>query len=157
MKIYVASSWRNLLQPAIVLALRRCGLDVYDFRNPSPGDHGSAWSDIDPNWKAIDPNWKAWDPAKYRAALKHPIARVEYAVDIGALRACEACVLVLPSGRSASWEFGYAMGQAKRGYVVIFDDAEPELMYSEAEIITTMNELFDAFAPAGHELARAMP
>ena len=38
MKIYVASSWRNLLQPGIVLALRRCGHEVYDFRNPAPGD-----------------------------------------------------------------------------------------------------------------------
>lgn len=34
MKIYVASSWRNLLQPAVVHVLRRCGHDVYDFKHP---------------------------------------------------------------------------------------------------------------------------
>lgn len=147
MKVYVASSWRNMLQPAIVLALRKCGHTVYDFKNPEPGNTGFRWSDI-------DPDWQAWDPAKYRAALQHPIAKAGYALDIRALQACEACVLVLPSGRSASWEFGYAMGQGKRGAVVQFDDIEPELMYREAEIITTMNELFDAFAPPGHELAR---
>jgi hypothetical protein len=28
MKIYVASSWRNLIQPGIVLALRRSGHDA---------------------------------------------------------------------------------------------------------------------------------
>jgi hypothetical protein len=43
------------LQPAIVLALRRCGHEVYDFKkNPAPGKV-FAWSDIDPNWQ----NWTA--------------------------------------------------------------------------------------------------
>jgi hypothetical protein len=137
-RIYVASSWRNLVQPAIVLALRRCGHEVYDFRHPAPGAAGFSWSEI-------DPDWREWTPAQYREALKHPIAARGYGFDIEALKACEACVLVLPSGRSASWEFGYAMGQGKRGAVVMFDRFEPELMYREAEIISTMGELFDAF------------
>lgn len=138
LRIYVASSWRNALQPAIVTILRGCGHEVYDFRHPAPGSSGF-------NWREIDPDWERWTPAQYREALKHPIARAGYALDVGALRACDACVLVLPSGRSASWEFGYAMGQGKRGVVVQFDGVEPELMYSEAEIVTNVNELFDAF------------
>ena len=138
MKIYVASSWKNLLQPGIVLALRRCGHEVYDFRNPAPGNNGFAWSQI-------DPNWKTWTPAEYRAALQHPIAKAGYAFDIGALKDCDACVLVLPSGRSASWEFGYAMAQGKRGVVVQLAGIEPELMYREAEIVTSMDELLTAF------------
>ena len=138
MRIYVASSWRNLLQPGIVLALRRCGHEVYDFRAPAPGVGGFAWSDI-------DPAWQTWTPEQYRAALQHPIAARGYAYDIDALRACEACVLVLPCGRSANWEFGYAMGQGKAGHVVQFDPAEPELMYREANIITNMDGIFDAF------------
>lgn len=138
MKIYVASSWRNLLQPGIVLALRRCGHEVYDFRHPAPGVEGFAWS-------KIDPNWENWTPAEYRKALQHPVAVAGYKHDIDALNACEACVLVLPSGRSASWEHGHAMGRGAKGYVVMFDAFEPELMYREATIITTMNELFDAF------------
>jgi hypothetical protein len=138
MRLYVASSWRNLLQPGIVVALRRCGHEVYDFRHPAPGNTGFAWSQI-------DPDWKTWDAKAYRRALQHPVAVEGYAYDIGALKSCDACVLVLPSGRSASWEFGYAMGQGKRGAVVQFDAIEPELMYREAEIITSMDELFDAF------------
>ena len=138
MRIYVASSWRNTLQPAIVHALRRSGHDVYDFRHPASGVKGFAWSEI-------DPAWEEWTPQQYRAALQHPIALAGYGHDITALRACEACVLVLPSGRSASWEFGYAMGQGKRGAVVQLGAVEPELMYREAEIITTMDELFEAF------------
>lgn len=146
MRIYVASSWRNLLQPAIVHALRRCGHEVYDFRRPAPGNSGFAWS-------SIDPDWQNWTPTEYKAALQHPIAEQGYRFDIDSLKACDACVLVLPSGRSASWEFGYAMGQGKRGAVVMLDGAEPELMYREAEILTSMDELFDAFGTG--ELARA--
>ena len=138
MKIYVASSWRNLIQPGIVVALRGCGHEVYDFRNPAPGNTGFAWSQI-------DPNWKTWTPAEYRAALQHPIAKAGYAFDIEALKDCDACVLVLPSGRSASWEFGYAMAQGKRGVVVQLAEIEPELMYREAEIVTSMDELLTAF------------
>jgi hypothetical protein len=147
MRIYVASSWRNLLQPGVVHALRRCGHEVYDFRNPEAGNSGFRWSDI-------DPSWKEWDASRYRAALHHPIAKAGYALDIGALRACDAVVFVLPCGRSASWEFGYAMGQGKPGYVVQLEPQEPELMFREATIIASMDELFDAFAPEGHELAR---
>lgn len=138
MKIYVATSWRNLIQPAIVHALRRCGHDVYDFRHPAPDNKGFSWSEI-------DPNWQQWSPAEYRAALQHPVAERGHGFDMRALRDCDACVLVLPSGRSASWEFGYAMGQGKRGAVVMLEPCEPELMYRGAEIITTMDELFDAF------------
>jgi nucleoside 2-deoxyribosyltransferase len=138
MNIYVASSWRNLLQPAIVRMLRQSGHEVYDFRNPAPGEKGFAWAEI-------DPDWESWTPDEYRAALKHPIARAGYAHDIGALKRCDCCVLVLPSGRSASWEFGYAMGQGKRGVVVQFDDFEPELMYADAEFATSTDEVFDLF------------
>lgn len=139
MKSYVASSWRNSLQPAIVHALRRCGHEVYDFKNP-PGQAGFGWEQI----MTYELGGKV-APDVYREALKHPIARAGYASDIGALRWCEAVVYVMPCGRSASWEFGYAMGQGKAGYVVMFGDDEPDLMFSEAKILTSMPELFDAF------------
>jgi nucleoside 2-deoxyribosyltransferase len=138
MHIYVASSWRNSLQAAIVHTLKRIGHKVYDFRNPAPGNTGFQWS-------AIDPNWQNWTSVEYREALQHPIAREGYLYDIEALKACDTCVLVLPAGRSASWEFGYAMGQQKQAYVVQFEKQEPELMFREAAIITSMSELFDAF------------
>ena len=136
MKIYVASSWRNLLQPAIVTMLRECGHEVYDFRNPAPGDNGFSWRDI-------HPDWENWTPQQYREALEHPIAKAGFKSDIDALHGCDACVLVLPSGRSASWEFGYALGQRKRGAVVMFHECEPELMYLGNPILTTPDELID--------------
>lgn len=147
MKIYVASSWRNVLQPAIVHALRRCGHDVYDFRNPKPGDQGFRWNEVG------SPDYKPGDrvsPEVYRQMLAHPRAAEGYASDICHVRDCDAVVYVLPCGRSASWEFGYAMGQGKVGYVVAFDDVEPDLMFREATILANMNELFDAFGePVG--------
>jgi nucleoside 2-deoxyribosyltransferase len=138
-KIYVASSWKNVRQPGIVDILRQCGHEVYDFRHPSPGDSGFSWKEVMPN------HGKRVSPVQYREALQHPIAQAGYAKDINALRSCDAVVFVLPCGRSASWEFGYAMGQGKPGYVVMFEDEEPDLMFSEARILTNIGELLDIF------------
>lgn len=133
-RVYVASSWRNVHQGDVVAILRGAGHDVYDFRNPRPGDRGFSWAEI-------DPSWQKWTTEQYRDALQHPIAKAGYASDIGALRDCEVCVLVLPAGRSACWEFGYAMGQGKHGVVFQPEPQEPELMFSEAEIVQSWTEL----------------
>lgn len=77
--------------------------------------------------------------------MQHEIAIKGYTSDIEALRACDACVFLLPSGRSASWEFGYAMGQGKAGYVLSLSPCEPELMYREAQILTGLAEFANAF------------
>jgi nucleoside 2-deoxyribosyltransferase len=138
MKIYVASSWRNVTQPGVVHILRRCGHVVYDFRNPAPGDRGFAWSEI-------DPDWQTWSPEKYREALQHPIAKRSYETDMAALRGCDACLLVLPAGRSASFELGYAMGEGKSCYVLSLEKTEPELMFREARLLVSVAELFDTF------------
>ena len=137
MKIYVASSWRNDLQPAIVHALRRCGHDVYDFRHP-PGGTGFSWQEVKPDWAG-----EHVDAAAYTAMLEHPTAEAGYESDMRALNDCEAVVFVLPCGRSASWEFGYAAGRGKRCYVVWFGAHEPELMFRGATILGDMNRLFD--------------
>ncbi len=123
-KIYVASSWRNAEQPTVVAALREAGHDVYDFRNPAPGNTGFAWS-------AIDPNWQNWSPAKFGHLLAtHPIAREGFGFDHRALNASDTCVLVLPCGRSAHLEAGYMAGQGKEVFVILHEDKfEPELMY----------------------------
>ena len=149
MKIYVASSWRNLLQPGIVLTLRRCGHDVYDFRHPKPGDEGFRWQDV--GGPESYHHGDKISPQRYREMLAHPRAAEGYESDISHVRWCDAVVYVLPCGRSASFEFGYAMGQGKKGYVVAFDDIEPDLMFREATILADMNDLFDAFGePTEH-------
>ena len=97
MKIYVASSWRNNLQPRVVVALREAGHEVYDFRHPAPGNTGFRWSEI-------APDWEDWTAEQFREALSHPVAARGFGFDMAALANSDACVLVLPCGRSAHLE-----------------------------------------------------
>ena len=137
MHIYVASSWRNTYYPEVVQALRDAGHEVYDFRNPPTGAPGFHWTDVDPN--CMD-----WTPVEYQANLTHPLAEQQFKNDIEAMTACDACVLVLPCGRSAHTEAGWFAGQGKKVYAFIPDKdsfencgsnnrapvaIEPELMY----------------------------
>lgn len=122
MKIYVASSWRNNIQPIVVEALRKIGHEVYDFKNPEPGNHGFHWSDI-------DVNWKTWTPEEFKEALKHRIAVDGFNRDMMALIDCDVCVMVMPCGRSAHLEAGYALGAGKP-LIIMLSDGEPELMYN---------------------------
>jgi hypothetical protein len=121
-KIYLASSWRNDLQPAVIQLLRRYGHHCYDFRNPSPTAKGFSWFDI-------DPNWRHWNPEQYIKALTHPITEKGFALDLAGMEWADTCVLLLPSGRSAHTEAGWMKGQGKTVYVVTQDGEEPELMY----------------------------
>lgn len=122
-RIYVASSWRNDIQPEMVNILRTFGHEVYDFKNPRPGDTGFKWSDI-------EPDWQEWDSHRFRNALDHPIAEAGFRSDIDNLDWADTCILVMPCGRSAHLELGYAVGKGK-ATAVFFprgEHAEPELM-----------------------------
>jgi hypothetical protein len=133
-KIYVASSWRNQLQPAVVTTLRKEGHQVYDFRHPKEGDNGFHWSEI-------DPAWQKWTPTNFISALNHPIAHSGFQSDFSAMNWADACVLVLPCGRSAHLEAGWFVGRGKR-LVILIDDPnfEPELMYKMAFAVCTTCE-----------------
>lgn len=119
MKIYVASSWRNIYQPAVVELCRAAGHEPYDFRNPGPGDNGFGWSEI-------DPAWKSWDFERYRGLLAHPRAEQGFALDMNALKSCDACLLVYPCGKSAHLEMGWACGAGKRTAFFVPSDIEGE-------------------------------
>lgn len=135
MRIYVASSWRNEVQPMVVATLRGLGHDVYDFKNPSGGLDGFAWSDV-------DEDWQNWDVISYVRALHHPAAETGFANDYKAMQWADAFVLVMPSGRSAHLEAGWAIGQGKPTCILLADEQEPELMYKLAtSIVVDMNQL----------------
>ena len=129
MKVYVASSWRNDDQPQVVSTLRRAGHEVYDFRNPSmgPGDRGQGF-----HWSDIDPEWKEWTPSQFRAALGHEVAVDGFASDLCGMEWADAFVLVMPCGRSAHLELGWAIGAGKPA-IILLSDGEPELMYGLAD------------------------
>ncbi len=131
MSIYVASSWRNRYQPAMVELLREAGHEVYDFRHPREGNKGFHWSEI-------DPDWQAWRTPEYVKALEHPLAVSGFSVDMEALRVAGTVLLLLPCGRSAHLEAGWAAGAGKRVLIYIpkGEPVEPELMYAMSGGIT---------------------
>lgn len=124
MKIYVASSWRNQYQDIVVATLRAARHEVYDFKHPIGGDNGFSW-------REVDPTWGDWNTARYRLGLQHPAAKAGFECDFNAMRWAEACVLVLPCGRSAHLEAGWFTGAGKPliVYVPVTEKIEPELMY----------------------------
>lgn len=126
MKVYVASSWRNDYQPDVVRGLRDAGHDAYDFRDPDGDgtDCGFAWSDI-------DRDWQSWDTSRFIESLDHEFAVAGFAKDRHAMQWAEACVLVMPCGRSAHLEAGYFVGAGKPLFILL-SEAEPELMYKMA-------------------------
>lgn len=113
------------MQPAVVAALRAAGHEVYDFRNPGPGKHGFSWSEI-------DEDWPEWSPEQYVNGLSHERAEEGFDLDMDGLNWSDATVLVLPCGRSAHLEAGYAAGQGKPVIILLDPTFEPELMYKMA-------------------------
>lgn len=128
MKIYVASSWRCKYQPGIIDSLRKIGHEVYDFRHPRLNDYGFSWGDI-----ASD--WQNWNPEEYRQALTTQIAKGGFKSDFKGMKWADACVLVLPCGRSAHLEAGWFVGAGKPLHILILEKCEPELMYKMATSI----------------------
>ena len=121
-KVYVASSWKNDYYTMVVEALLEAGFDVYDFRNPPHGGQGFHWTDI-------DEDASNWTFKQYKDGLMHPKAYRQFRADRDALYGADACVLVLPCGRSAHTEAGWMAGKGKRVVAYIPKLEEPELMY----------------------------
>mgnify|MGYP001590743855 CR=1 FL=1 len=128
-RIYLASSWRNERQPELVQTLRANGHEVYDFRNPEPGDTGFSW-------RQIDERWQSWNATQQIAALDHPIAQHGLGLDYGGMKWASACVMLQACGRSAALELGWAIGAGKLTAVLMADGQEPELMIRLADLLT---------------------
>ncbi len=136
MKFYVASSWRNVIQPGVVRLLRKNDFEVYDFREPMVGNNGFHWSEI-------DPNWQDWSPKQFKKFLSNPIAQKGFNADFTAMKQCDAAILVMPCGRSAHLELGYFIGTGKPTAICL-SDGEPELMYCLADKLSlNMDELLN--------------
>lgn len=134
-KIYVASSWKNEYQPKVIEELRKVGLHPYDFREP-----GSSFS-----WKDLDPNFHSWSFIDYMKNLSTDVASRGFDRDYNAMESAELFVLVLPCGRSAHLEAGWAIGNGKPVIVYMPEKQEPDLMYLLANLITNdFQEMIDA-------------
>lgn len=137
-RVYVASSWRCTMQPIVVESLRAAGHEVYDFRHPKEGDDGFHWSEVMPSYRRVGPGSpeQLADAEEYVQALSHPISEAGFANDFDAMRWADTFVLVLPCGRSAHLEMGWAIGQGKRTAIVLDGPSvTPELMYKLADAV----------------------
>lgn len=140
-KIYVASSWRNEEQNSIVQMLRANGHQVYDFKEPAPDCKGFSWSEI-------DPKWQSWTSDQYFTHVTSSvIAAKGFQNDMRALHWCDTCLLLLPCGRSAHLEAGWAVGAGKQVVVLLNDKGfEPELMYLMChDIVPTIEHALEIF------------
>ena len=70
------------------------------------------------------------------------MAQVGFAQDKLALQMADVTVLVLPCGRSAHLELGYAAGQGQHIAILMLEPNEPELMYLLCDrVCLSMDEL----------------
>lgn len=122
--LYIASSWRNEYQQFAVGACIAAGIDCYDFKD-SEGFH----------WKEVGLNHESHTFEDYQEAVKHPRAKQGFDRDFAALQKAEACLLILPSNRSAHLEAGWAIGMGKPTCIWIPEYDEPELMYLMADAV----------------------
>lgn len=132
--VYVASSWRCDMHPAVVAALRAAGIGHYDFRNPA-GRTGFSWKDV--GGSPLGPENERESVNRYLEMLEHPAAIVGFESDLAAMRRADTFVLVLPCGRSAHLELGWAVGQGKRTAILLEDPTVPELMYRMVDYLAT--------------------
>lgn len=137
-RIYVASSWRNIMQEAVVHTLRAAGFEVYDFKNP-PNGAGFTWKQV--ALADTDQPVDTVAQTDYLRAIDHPRAAEGFRSDFDAMEWADTFVLVLPCGRSAHLELGWAAGYGKRTAILLDDPCTPELMYKMVDHLSP--SLFD--------------
>ena len=71
-------------------------------------------------------------PEQFAEKINHPIAVKGFDRDFKAMEWCDTMVLVMPCGRSAHLELGWACGAGKQT-AILLSDGEPELMYRTAK------------------------
>lgn len=137
MKLYVASSWRNVLYEEIVEALRDAGHEVLDWRAQ---DTAFRWSDVGGVQHDDDENPQGLVlGAGFVDLLSHPKARAALLRDVSMMLEADACVLLTPCGNDAHMEAGWFVGSGKRVVVFLppFVAQKPSLMWGLGGLVTT--------------------
>lgn len=141
--VYVASSWRCAMQPAVIETLKAADIPHYDFKNPE-GKTGFHWNEVMPKFNR---DLQLANVDEYIKALDHPRSIEGFESDFNAMVRADTFVLVLPCGRSAHLELGWAVGSGKRTAILLdpsiqwtpagyVDDlVTPELMYKMVDHI----------------------
>jgi hypothetical protein len=140
---------------AVCAALQTSGIAHYDFRNP-PESTGFSWREVRPGYdgevhatevRTKGADYEALDD--YLGMVTHERAIAGYEADFKALQEADAVVLVLPCGKSAHLELGWAAGAGTHTAILAEDPIEPELMYRMVDYISP--SLFDLLGWLGVE------
>lgn len=134
-KIYIGGSLANPMIVQVTKELQDAG--IYAF---------SEWYTPGPE---ADVLWRDYERTlgySYKEALKRPAAVNTFNFDKRNIDECNVFLMVLPCGKSAHMELGYAIGKGKRGFILMPEEPERwDVMYGFAEaVISTTKELVDA-------------
>ena len=123
--VYLIGSLRGKLVEQAAKALRAAGYEVFD-------DWFAAGPEADDHWQRYS-NERGHT---YKEALAGHAAQNVFAFDKKHLDRADIVVLVLPAGKSAHLELGYAIGQGKPGFV-LFDEVPEryDVMYNFANAV----------------------
>lgn len=129
MNIYIASSWKNEIEVRRLAAfLRASGFEADDFTDDSHGRYVFHYSELG--------MLEEHDAISF---LGHEQAQRAFQEDRKMIDWADAVVLLLPAGRSAHLEAGYAKGSGKKLviYQPQFPKGEFDVMYGFADLMTT--------------------
>jgi hypothetical protein len=138
--IYVIGSLRNPEIPRIATRLRDHGHEVFD-------DWFAAGPEADDKWR----DYERGRGRTYVEALRGHAAKHVFAFDRLHLARATTVVLVLPAGKSGHLELGWALGQGKRGYVLLDNPERWDVMYQFATgVVTSVDELMERLDEDNH-------
>ena len=120
--IYLIGSLRNPVIPQIANTLREEGHEVFD-------DWYAAGHEADDMWR----DYEKGRGRSFVNALQGLAAEHVFEFDLRHLKRAEIVVLILPAGKSGHLELGWALGQGKRGYILLDDPERWDFMYKFAD------------------------
>lgn len=115
MNVYLVGSLRNNTIVSVAQHLTGAGLSVF-----------SEWFSAGPE---ADDHWQKHQKAlgrNYREALASPAAQNTFWFDVRHLRHADMVVQVMPSGKSASYELGFAAGLGKPTFILMDEPAKTD-------------------------------
>ena len=131
--VYLAGALKNERIPLIGNALRAVGFDVMD-EWWTPG-------------RDADVNWQHYETVRGRTfieALRGRAATNTFLFDKSYIDLCDTFVVVMPAGKSAMLELGYAKGSGKPSYMLL-DESHPErydvMPAASDDVFNTVDEL----------------
>jgi hypothetical protein len=136
MKIYVASSWKNIFYDTTCAFLKEFDHTILDWRR-----------DDDFSWRQVTDNpVNKWTSEFYRDhVLNTPRAVEGFFNNTSKIDEADMCVLLLPCGRSSHLEAGVFVGSGKPLIIYIPVWEGPDLMYKWArKICFNLTELASA-------------